>query len=181
VWEALKTLHDHGSLMSFGISDSASTLRLYEPGKPGGLVVTGRPGQSLLPEPFDQVPGVSGHQIHHKFVVCGFNTPDAVVYCGSSNLALGGEQKNGDNLLEIRDPDVATVFAVEALQLVDHFQFLDRMAKRGAGQAALAKVAAAKDEAAKAQQWYLPTSDRWKDAYYQPGDLHARDRELFGG
>ena len=45
----------------------------------------------------------SGHQIHHKFVVCGFNGDDPVVYCGSSNLALGGEQHNGDNLLEIHD------------------------------------------------------------------------------
>ena len=47
-----------------------------------------------------------GHQIHHKFVVCGFNGLDPVVYCGSSNLALGGEQANGDNLLEIHDADV---------------------------------------------------------------------------
>jgi hypothetical protein len=51
-----------------------------------------------------------------------------VVYCGSSNLATGGEEANGDNLLEIHDPDVATAFAIEALLLVDHYAFLDRFA-----------------------------------------------------
>ena len=66
-----------------------------------------------------------GHQIHHKFVICDFNGDNPVVFCGSSNLASGGEQANGDNLLEIHDPDVAAAFAIEALALVDHFQFLD--------------------------------------------------------
>jgi hypothetical protein len=51
-----------------------------------------------------------------------------VVYCGSSNLAGGGEAENGDNLLAIHDADVATAFAIEALGLVDHYNFLDRMA-----------------------------------------------------
>jgi hypothetical protein len=32
-----------------------------------------------------------GHEIHDKFVVCGLNGQDPVVYCGSSNLASGGE------------------------------------------------------------------------------------------
>jgi hypothetical protein len=52
------------------------------------------------------------------------------VYCGSSNLALGGEQANGDNLLEIHDADVATAFTIEALLLVDHYNFLDSVAKK---------------------------------------------------
>lgn len=62
-------------------------------------------------------------------MICGFNGPAPVVYCGSSNLAPGGEQKNGDNLLEIDDPDAVTAFTIEALALVDHFQFLNRTAK----------------------------------------------------
>ena len=49
-----------------------------------------------------------------------FNGSNPVVYCGSSNLAIGGEDFNGDNLLAIYDTDVATAFAVEALALVDH-------------------------------------------------------------
>jgi hypothetical protein len=69
-----------------------------------------------------------GHEVHDKFVVCGLNGRDPVVYCGSSNLATGGEENNGDNLLEIHDQDIAAAFAIEALLLVDHYNFLDRYA-----------------------------------------------------
>jgi hypothetical protein len=48
-------------------------------------------------------------------------------YCGSSNLTSGGEAANGDNLIAIRDADEATAFAIEALGLIDHDSFLDRM------------------------------------------------------
>jgi hypothetical protein len=82
----------------------------------------------MLPPPFDQVPSLPAHEIHDKFVVCGLNGNDPMVYCGSSNLAGGGEAENGDNLLAIHDADVATAFAIEALGLVDHYDFLDRMA-----------------------------------------------------
>ena len=37
--------------------------------------------------------------MHHKFVVVDFKGKDPVVYCGTSNLAFGPEQKNDDNLL----------------------------------------------------------------------------------
>ena len=68
-----------------------------------------------------------GHRAHHKSVVCGFSGSDPAVYCGCSNLALGGETENGDNLLEIYDEGVTTVFAIDAIGLVDHFKFLDRV------------------------------------------------------
>src|SRR5262249_2305150 len=42
---------------------------------------------------------------------------------------VGGEQ-NGDDLLAIHDGDVATVFALEALALVDHFHFLNLSARQ---------------------------------------------------
>ena len=58
------------------------------------------------------------------------------MYCGSSNLALGGEKSNGDNLLEIHDDDVATAFAIEALGLIDHYDFLDRFANAKAAKTA---------------------------------------------
>ena len=61
--------------------------------KSGVRHVTGKPINTRLPPPFNQVPNIGGvgHQVHHKFIVCGFNGPDPVVYCGSSNLALKGE------------------------------------------------------------------------------------------
>jgi hypothetical protein len=128
VYQALGDLHATQSVYSYGISDAPKGIFLYSPGNKTGVQVTGKPGQVTLPPPFDQVPTPPGHEIHDKFVICGFNGNDPVVYCGSSNLASGGEAANGDNLLAVHDADVATAFAIEALGLVDHYNFLDRMA-----------------------------------------------------
>ena len=115
VYDALNAVHADEKIFSFGISDDPGGISLYKPGKRTGVLVTGKPTRTKLPKPFNEVPSIGGgHQIHHKFVVCGFNGSRPVVYCGSSNLALGGEQANGDNLLELRDPHVVTAFAIEA-------------------------------------------------------------------
>jgi hypothetical protein len=180
VYTALKDLHADSNVFSYGISDSNTGISLYAPGKKTGVLVTGKPGKSILPPPFDQVRSISGigHQIHHKFVVCGFSGDSPVVFCGSSNLALGGEQANGDNLLAIHDGDVATVFAIEAVGLVDHFQFLNRMAAV-APAAANQPVPASKQQAALAVGWFLSTSDSWARPYFDPNDSHCTDRLLF--
>jgi phosphatidylserine/phosphatidylglycerophosphate/cardiolipin synthase-like enzyme len=187
VLPALKALHKNEAVFSYGISDSPGGIVLFSPGKKTGVLVTGKPTNTMLPPPFDQVPNISlGHQIHHKFVVCGFNRPDAVVYCGSSNLAAGGEENNGDNLLAIHDSDVATAFAIEAVTLVDHFEFLDRFAHapknkaKGNGKTK-PKAPAAKQAAAAQAGWFISTNDKWTLPYYDPNDLHSKDRELFGG
>ena len=176
---ALTALHADESIFSYGISDSTDGIRLYTPKRKNGVLVTGKPVDTKVPPPFSQVPGVGfGHQIHHKFVVCGFNTPKAVVYCGSSNLATGGESANGDNLLAIHDTDVATAFAIEAVTLVDHFEFLDRYSKAPKGKK---KPPAAKQPAAAEAGWFLSTTDGWTKPYYDANDLRSVDRELFGG
>jgi phosphatidylserine/phosphatidylglycerophosphate/cardiolipin synthase-like enzyme len=179
VLPALREIHKNTNIFSYGISDAPAGISLYTPRKRTGVLVTGKPASTKLPPPFDQVPGVGiGHQVHHKFVVCGFNGNDPVVYCGSSNLALGGEAKNGDNLLAIHDGDIATVFAIEALALVDHFDFLDRAATK-------AKTPKAKPETPSKQQqavdagWFLGTDDKWTVPYFDSTDLHCVDRELF--
>jgi hypothetical protein len=175
VWEALRDIHADDRVFSFGISDSPEGISLYEPRRKTGVLVTGKPVRTQLPKPFSTVPGVGlGHQIHHKFVVCGFNGSAPVVYCGSSNLAQGGEEENGDNLLEIHDPHVVTAFAIEALLLVDHFQFLNRVAPAGS-------APASRSQAAADAGWFLSTSDRWAAKYFNPADLHQVDRRLFGG
>jgi hypothetical protein len=176
---ALIAVHEDETIFSYGISDSTKGIRLYSNKSRKGILVTGKPVSTKLPAPFDQVPGVgAGHQIHHKFVVCGFNTPDAVVYCGSSNLATGGEVANGDNLLAIHDQDVATAFAIEAVALVDHFDFLDRYSE---APKAKAKMPAAKQHAAAEAHWFLSTTDKWTEPYYDSNDLKSVDRELFAG
>ena len=191
VFPSLEKLHTDQDIFSYGITDATTGIALYKPGSTGGVLVTGKPTKSILPPPFDQVPTVGlGHQVHHKFVVCGFNTPNAVVYCGSSNLALGGEQQNGDNLIAIHDVDIATVFAIEALGLVDHFEFLDRVSSsaKAAGQvskqATAAEVVAATKSSSKQHQaaaagWFLSTTGKWAAPYFDPNDLHCVDRQLF--
>jgi hypothetical protein len=179
IFPALKKLHANESIFSYGISDTPGGIYLYKEGKKNGVLVSGKPTKTKLPPPFDQVPGITfGHQIHHKFVVCGFNGPSPVVYCGSSNLALLGEQQNGDNLIAIRDGDIATVFAIEALTLVDHFDFLNRSSETSGKPPAKIKAASKQRQAVNAG-WFLSTTDRWTHPYYDPNDLHSVDRELF--
>jgi hypothetical protein len=179
VLPALMALHKSQDIFTYGISDSPGGISVYPVGKKTGVLVTGKPGKTRMPPPFNQVPSIAEHQIHHKFVVCGFNGDDPVVYCGSSNLALGGEEKNGDNLLAIHDGDVATVFAIEALALVDHFDFLDKA--RSPSKKSKPKVPpASRQQAAEAAEWFLSTTDKWAAKYFDPNDLHFLDRELFG-
>lgn len=185
VYLALNTLHNNERIFSYGISDAPGGISLHAIGKRTGVLVTGKPAQTILPPPFDQVPAIKGfgHQVHHKFVVCGFNGDDPVVFCGSSNLSTGGEESNGDNLLAVHDGDVATVFAIEALLLVDHFDFLDRMpkAKTGKTKGPIKKVPQSKQQAAASGGWFLSTDDKWTAKYFDSKDLYSVDRQLFGG
>ena len=177
IYDALNALHADDRIFSFGVSDGPRGISLYEPRRRTGVLVTGKPVRTRLPPPFNQVPGVGlGHQIHHKFVICGFNGPAPVVFCGSSNLAQGGEVNNGDNLLAIHDPGVVTAFTIEALTLVDHFQFLNRMSARAGTPAGRSGPG---PHAAAAAGWFLSTTDRWTQPYFEPSDLHYVDRRLF--
>jgi len=179
VFPALNDIHADESIFSYGITDTTSGICLYSRGHKTGVLVTGKPAATKLPPPFSQVPGVGlGHQIHHKFVVCGFNGADPVVFCGSSNLALQGEQVNGDNLLAIRDGDVATAFAIEAVALVDHFEFLDRSAP--AKPAAAPLTTPSLTSLAESAGWFLSTDDGWVNPFFDTADLHCMDRQLFG-
>ena len=186
VYSTLAALHEDQSIFSAGISDNPDGIYLYKPGHKDGMHVSGTPASTVLPPPFSQVPGVDmGHQVHHKFVVCGLNRPDATVFCGSSNLSLGGEKDNGDNLLRIDDEDVATAFALEAMGLIDHFNFLDGMTTQGKGETAKATGAPPKPvanitAAAKKHEWFLSVGDGWMKPYYDPEDLKYADRVLFG-
>jgi hypothetical protein len=194
VYDSLNDVHKDPGVFSFGISDNPDGIALYNVGSLEGVLVTGKPKDPILPPPFDQVRGVGGgHQVHHKFVVCDVNG-QGVVFCGSSNLALGGEKVNGDNLLMIEDQDLATVFAIEALALIDHFNFLGNVAKPHAAAvgavAAAAPVSAAPAAvpapppanlaaAADAKGWHLSTSDAWAAKYFDSNDLHCKDRVIF--
>ena len=179
VYDALTALHASADTFSYGISDRPGQVFLYGPDTTGGVLVSGKPGQAQLPAPFEQVPSIGGgHEIHHKFVVCGFGRPDAVVFCGSSNLAEGGEQENGDNLLAIHDPDIATAFAIEAVLLIDHYNFLDRLSDKKPGSRTM-RSAGDNRSAARQAAWFLGTTDAWTKPYFVAGSTRARDRQLF--
>ena len=79
-------------------------------------------------------------------------------------------------MLAIHDADVATAFVIEAVALVDHFNFLNKsMGDKVSRKEALANPI----NAAKQAGWFLSTTDRWVAPYYDAKDLHCADRELF--
>ena len=125
VMDALHKLETQKGIYAFGTIDKAGGIKLFAPGATNhGAITSFAYLQKNIPPPFNaETSGGQGQVIHHKFVVCDFNGDNPVVFCGSSNLASGGEMANGDNLLMITDKQTATCYAVEALRLYDHFRF----------------------------------------------------------
>jgi phosphatidylserine/phosphatidylglycerophosphate/cardiolipin synthase-like enzyme len=169
ILDAVREMVKSERVYTYGITDTISRndadyeVFVYQPNSKRGVRVAAKGVASLLPPPFGEVPRISGYAIHHKFVVVDFRGSDPVVFCGSSNLAFGPEQKNGDNLLEIRDADVATVFAIEAGRLVDHFQWRNKE---------LTEDRLELDDLG-------PESRQWFRKYYNPNDLRCLEREKF--
>lgn len=124
VMHELTTLMKRTDIFSYGVTQTTKGIKYYKGGGADGLLVPFSYLNKHVPPPFTKEwSGGMGQVIHHKFVAIDFNDDEPIVYCGSSNLAEGGEAENGDNLLEIRDPNVARYYAVEAIKLVDHYEF----------------------------------------------------------
>jgi PLD-like domain len=110
-------------VFSYGISDKLGGLTVKKPDGSFGLVDFNYLAE-VTPMPFKaEWSGGKGIHEHHKFVVTDFSLPTARVFTGSSNLSPSGEAKNGDNLVMIEDPRVATSYAIEALRVFDHLHF----------------------------------------------------------
>jgi len=167
VLKTIQELHTSGKIFSYGMTQNVSGINVYKPGEPGVLV----PFAALIknvPPPFDkEVTGGPGQVIHDKFIVIDFNDQNPVVFTGSSNLAEGGEQSNGDNLLAIYDRQVAEIFAAEAMRLVDHYQF--RAAMRSATKVQPLMLSACGGQ------------PKWWQHDYDPNDMRNVRRELFAG
>jgi hypothetical protein len=164
---ALRKLHEDDSIFTYGITDNSSgEISLYKPGKKTGLLIDAKKANRELPPPFRKEFNLGlAHAIHHKFLVTNFNMESARLYCGSSNLALGGEIQNGDNLLCIKSTDVATVFAIEAFRLTDHYNFRsvkDNPEKKGA-----------KPKPAK-----LDDTGKWVDKFFDENDIREIERKI---
>jgi len=161
----LREVHKNPDIFTYGVSDSVKGVSLYKPGRKNGLLINAQSLKNVLPPPFDKEVKIKAHNIHHKFVVVDFNKPTAVVYCGSSNLALGGENSNGDNLIEIRNQEIATVFAIEALRLVDHYHFRANQINAEENNDPI----------------ILKKTNSWAKPYYDKTDIKFLDRNLFCG
>jgi phosphatidylserine/phosphatidylglycerophosphate/cardiolipin synthase-like enzyme len=159
------------SIFSYGISDKKGGLQVKKPDGSLGIVDFEFLAKGT-PEPFkSEWSGGSGIHEHHKFVVTDFNLPTAKVFTGSSNLSVGGESGNGDNLVMIEDPRVATSYAIEALRTFDHLQFRTK----------LQQTSTAKDSAPLTLK--LPTAisgnPAWFEKFYVKGSQLENDRKLF--
>ena len=156
-------------LFSYGIANQDKGLQLLKPDGSTGVVDFAFLADHA-PEPFKaEWSGGQGITIHHKFVVVDFNLPTARVFAGSSNLAVGGEEQNGDHLVQISDSRVATSYAVEALRMFDHLRFRTAM-KDAKGPPSV--ITLAQPPAAGAMPWF--------DKFYAAGSQRALDRTLFG-
>jgi hypothetical protein len=167
ILDAIKAQVQSDQVFTYGISDEADGLQLYKPDSKKGIKISALQIETNLPEPFSdiiKVPGL-GHMIHHKFIVVDFKGSDPVVYCGSSNLAYNPEQNNGDNLIEIRGKEIATVFAIEAIRLIDHYHWLNKGIEMN------------KQEE---EMFLFDNSEKvkWYNKYYNPKDLRCLERGL---
>jgi hypothetical protein len=166
VADAIKALGGRTDVLGYGMMQNTTGLTIYPPGASDGIVVPFAYLSKQVPQPFQaEYNGGVGQVIHHKFVVADFNGPSPVVFCGSSNLAAGGEQDNGDNLLAITDPDVCVTYGVEAIRLIDHYEFRAAMKK-------------ATNDAPLALQGPGVTPEWWRP-YYDPQNVRCREREVF--
>jgi phosphatidylserine/phosphatidylglycerophosphate/cardiolipin synthase-like enzyme len=159
------------SVFSYGISDKRGGLNVNKPDGSIGIVDFEFLAKHT-PEPFKaEWDGGSGIHEHHKFVVTDFNLPTAKVFTGSSNLSVSGEQHNGDNLVMIEDPRIATSYAIEALRIFDHLQFRTKMQQ----------ASASNDSGALTLQKPTAVSGKpaWFEKFYVEGSQLENDRKLF--
>jgi hypothetical protein len=169
--ERLRAVHADPNIFSYGVSDTvqedgsgAGDATYFAADQPKGVLVGSAALTKNIPEPFvKEFTGGLAHRIHHKFIVVDFNDSDPVVFAGSSNLADGGEQQNGDNLHAIYNRDIATAYGIEAIRLIDHYAF--RASMQNATAAAPLRLRT------DAEQW-------WKRSF-TAGDIKMKERLLF--
>jgi hypothetical protein len=158
------------SLFSYGVAQRVNGLAVQKPDGSRGLLPFAFLGDNA-PEPFKSEwhGNTTGHSnmVHHKFLVTDFNGERPTVFTGSSNMAQGGEEENGDHLIQIEDRKVAISYAIEALRLFDHFHFrVNAQSPNAPSELRLAKPPA-------------PGKKPWFASYYRTGHVKERDRELF--
>jgi phosphatidylserine/phosphatidylglycerophosphate/cardiolipin synthase-like enzyme len=169
VLQKLQAMPKRSDIYSYGVTQHTQGLSLYKPGEKKGVLVEFDYLKAHVPATFrEEWSGGMGQVIHHKFVVVDFNDATPVVFAGSSNLAQGGEEANGDNLLAIYDRALVQAYAVEGIRLVDHYAFRDALQSA-------TKAAPLVLQGAKRSRKTPP----WWQRYYDPKDLRFVERTLF--
>ena len=156
-------------VFSYGISDKGTGLSVKKPDGTVGLISWSYLKTSTA-QPFAaEFSSGSGIHEHNKFVVTDFNLPTARVFTGSSNLSESGEKGNGDHLIMIEDPRVATSYAIQAVLIFDHLHFAATMnaVKKPTTLTLQKPIAISK------------AKTTWFDRYYKPNSQLEHDRELF--
>ena len=115
------------AVFSYGISDKSKGISVKKPDGTVGLIAWNYLKTSTAPPFAAEFSSGSGIHEHNKFVVTDFNLPTAKVFTGSSNLSGSGEKGNGDHLIMIEDPRVATSYAIQAVLIFDHLHFAANM------------------------------------------------------
>lgn len=169
VRDALEELMDR-SLFSYGVAQRTGQLAVTKPDGSTGLLPFAYLAKSA-PQPFKREWSGNtterSNMVHHKFLVTDFNGDDPTVFTGSSNMAAGGEEDNGDHLICIKDRKIAISYAIEALRLFDHFHFrVKTKAKNYKKTLRLQKPPGAGEKT-------------WFASYYRNGHVKQRDRLLF--
>jgi phosphatidylserine/phosphatidylglycerophosphate/cardiolipin synthase-like enzyme len=175
--ETIKDLTESGQLFIYGVSDKAvGGIDVQAPGADPAPVHPQELNAKDTPPPFRVEPAGGlgptdggGTRMHHKFVVIDFGTPDARVYAGSFNFSAAADNSNGENLLLIKDPRVATSYAIEALRIFDHYEF--RLLQQNA-------ATAQKDLCLQRPPASGSSDKTWWDRYYTD-PRQVRDRVFF--
>ena len=124
VLTSLRAIAAQPTVFSYGTVETDKGLAVQSPDGEMGVMTGFAALTKNVPEPFKkEFNGGMGMHIHDKFVVVDFNAANPTVFTGSSNLAAGGENQNGDSLAMIEDAAVANMFAIEAVALFDHYHF----------------------------------------------------------
>jgi PLD-like domain len=165
------------NVFSYGISDKLGGLTVKKPDGSFGLLDFNYLA-GITPMPFKlEWSGGKGIHEHHKFVVTDFSLPSAKVFTGSSNLSPSGEGANGDNLVMIEDPRVATSYAIEALRVFDHLHFRtvmsDAFANRTATKTASTRTKSAVKASARKAAKKKKTSAKKRKTVAAPSPMTA--------
>lgn len=167
---AIKQLRGQADKFVYGISDKeVGGMDVQTPNGKNPAVVYPEELSQDLPEPFKrEAVGGGGTRMHHKFVVIDFDKPTARVYTGSYNFSVAADERNGENLMLIRDRKVAISYMIEALRLFDHYHF--RVAT---------KKAKTTKKALTLQKPPVKKEKAWWAEYYTDA-RKVKDREMFG-